>query len=206
MSSRSQAPSDLVELGRVAGAYGIKGWIRVHPYSTDSDTLLQAKVWWIKAPAPVVAAGALSSAVPSFTQVQVSHSRIHGGHIVAVLASVADRTAAEALKGYTVWVSRSDFASTEPDEYYWVDLIGCRVYGENNQGDAAVIGQVTDVMDNGAHGILRVARAVVDPDGTLVMQYDHKGRPVEVLIPFVAAHVHTIDLEQRQLFSNWPID
>lgn len=201
VSSGPHAPEDLVELGRVSGAYGIQGWIRVHPYSTDSSTLTDVAFWWLKAPAPVSGAGVWSSP----KRVKVQNSRVHGSAIVARLDTISDRNQAETLKGLTVWVSRADFPPLEHEEYYWVDLIGCHLYGDAD-GQPALIGEVVGVMDNGAHGVLRVARATLADDGVLVFQNDAKGRPVEVLVPFVAAHVHTVDLKNKQLHSNWPVD
>lgn len=199
--SSSEAPEDLVELGRISGAYGIKGWVRIRPYSSDSDTLLTVRQWWLKPPAPRPEAGGFASA----RLVKVANSRVHGDVVVARLDSMDDRDQAEALKGCTVWVSRADFPPLETNEYYWVDLVGCRLYGDDN-GQSVLIGEVAGVMDNGAHGILRVARGRAAADGQIEYLVDAKGRRLESLVPFVAAHVHTVDLDNKQLFSNWPID
>lgn len=200
-SSNSDAPKDLVELGRIVGAYGIQGWIRIHSYSSDSSTLLNARHWWLKPPVSKVEAGGF--ALPR--QVAVTHSRVHSDAIVAKLADIPDRTQAEALKAGTVWVSRAEFSHLEPDEYYWVDLVGCRLYGDDD-GQQVLLGQVAGVLDNGAHGVLRVERATEGVDGQLEFQNDAKGRRRETLVPFVSAHVHTVDLENKQLLSNWPLE
>lgn len=201
VASTRKAPHDLVELGRIVGAYGIQGWVRVRPYSSESNTLLDVSVWWLQPPTAGSGSGTASTRRP----VAVVSSRVHSDAIVARLQDVPDRTHAETLKGWTVWVSRADFVTLDADEYYWVDLIGCRVYGDAD-GRQALIGQVISVMDNGAHGVLHVARALETTDGMLEFQHDLKGRPVEVLVPFVAAHVHTVDLENKRLDSNWPVD
>src|SRR3546814_10601219 len=71
---------------------------------------------------------------------------------------------------------------------------------------SALIGQVLDVIDNGAHAVLRVARAELDAEGNLVFLQTDKGKSIEVLVPFVAAHVHTVDLAEQRLDSNWPVE
>lgn len=195
------APEDLVELGRIVSAYGVRGWIKIQPHSSDARTLLMADVWWLRAPVPPGKTGALSSPAPA----RVLASRPHGATVVAQLDIVLDRDRAETLKGHTVWVSRSKFPDAEDDEYYWVDLIGCLLYGEH-EGQPALIGQVAEVIDNGAHGILRVARATQKSDGNLVFMKNDKGRDEEVLVPFVSAHVHTVDLAAKRLDSNWPVE
>ncbi|MCC2595326.1 ribosome maturation factor RimM [Pusillimonas sp. MFBS29] len=197
----SKTPADLVELGRIVSAYGVRGWIKVQPHASNSQVLLAAKTWWLKAPAPKEGLGAL----PLAAAAQVVASRPHGSTVVAQLESVTDRDVAEAMKGHTVWVPRTDFPPADDDEYYWVDLIGCRLFGERD-GASRLIGQVVDVLDNGAHAVLKVARAELSAEDELVFLQTAKGKPLEVLVPFVAAHVHTVDLDARRLDSNWPVE
>ena len=40
-------PTDAVLLGHISGAFGIKGWIKVHPYSGQADALLHTQKWWL---------------------------------------------------------------------------------------------------------------------------------------------------------------
>lgn len=201
VSSDGAVPDDLIELGRISGAYGIQGWVRVRPYASESSTLLDVADWWLRP--PQAASG--TSRKTTVRRAVVTGSRMQGAAIVARFADVPDRTLAEGLKGWTVWVSRANFAPLETDEYYWTDLVGCRLYGDD-AGQQKLIGQVTSVADNGAHGVLHVARAVEDASGELEFQLDSKGRHVEVLVPFVAAHVHTVDLQNKRLLSDWPVD
>ena len=195
-------PDDLVEVGRIAAAYGVKGWVKVLPYSAHADALLAARQWWLKAPVPPGKTGAFSR--PQLSRVVMS--KRHGATVVAHLAAIPDRDRAEAHKGYAILVPRSSFPKADPDEYYWVDLVGCRLNGVDDDGNAVLIGKVSSVTDNGAHAVLHVARATDDGKGGLVPVLNDKGRPVEVLVPFVLAHVHTVDLPNKRLDSNWPVD
>lgn len=195
------APDDLVELGRVTGAYGLRGWIKIQPHAAGSSALLKAREWWLRSPVPPGKPAAGATVRP----VKVLKSRTQGSTIVGGLEGVDDRTQAEAYRGCTVWVSRSAFPSTEDDEYYWVDLIGCTLYGEQD-GQSILLGVVDDVMDNGVHAILRVKRQTLNEQGQAVPLLDEKGRHQESLVPFVAAHVHTVDLPGKRLDSNWPAE
>ena len=194
-------PDDLVELGRVAGAYGIRGWVKIQPHAAGSATLLKARTWWLRRS---VAPTQAPEAAPA-TAFDVLNSRTQGSTIVGSLQGIPDRTQAEKLRGCTVWVSRAAFPATQDDEYYWVDLIGCTLYGEH-EGRSVVLGVVDDVMDNGAHSVLQVKRHTLDEHGAVQPLLDEKGRQQETLVPFVAAHVHTVDLKNRRLDSNWPVD
>lgn len=201
-SQDAGVPDDLVELGWIVSAYGIKGWVKIQPHSAQSEALLGAGTWWLRASAtPLGKAGALLRPMPA----KVIAARHHGANVVAQLDVAADRDAAEKLKGHSVWVPRASFPAAGEDEYYWVDLIGCRLYGEQD-GQPTLIGQVVEVIDNGAHAVLRVARGQPGPTGDLDLLRDAKGRTVDVLVPFVSAHVHTVDIAGKRLDSNWPAE
>jgi 16S rRNA processing protein RimM len=170
-------PADAVEVGRVLGAWGIKGWIKVLPFATDPQALFSTKRWFLRPPdGPGVAPPPL---------LRLTESRQQGDFVVAGAQEVPDRNAAEALRGARVFVARSSFPTAGADEYYWVDLIGCTV--SNREGVA--LGTVADLIDTGAHSVLRV----VSGDD-------------ERLIPFVAAYIDTVDLPTRSITVDWGLD
>ncbi len=175
-------PEDLVLVGYISGAYGLNGWVRVRPYSADADALLNAKTWWLDK--------------PEFRDVAMMQSKIHSGDVVAQLMGVAGRDAAEALKGAAIQIPRSHFPALSDNEFYWVDLIGLEV--ENLQG--VHLGQVSDMMDNGAHPILRVAVPQATDAGE-----DVKAAP-ELLIPFVEQFVITVDRTAKKITVDWGLD
>jgi|TARA_R110000851_G_scaffold295568_1_gene450491 16S rRNA processing protein RimM len=212
------APHDLIELGRIVSAYGVKGWVKIQPHSAQADVLLSTSTWWLKAPVPRGKQGAFSRRaggtgsvrnaqdnMPEGMMYRVQASRFHTDSVVAQLESVNDRDQAEAMKGYTVWAPRSAFPAPDDDEYYWIDLIGCRLYGEQDT-ETVLLGEILEVIDNGVHGVLRVARACETESGALERLLNEKGRPQEVLVPFVQAHVYKVDLKNKSLYSNWPTD
>jgi 16S rRNA processing protein RimM len=170
-------PADAVEVGRVIGAWGIKGWFKVLPFAADPQALFSTKRWYLRPPeGPGLAPPPL---------LRVTHSREHGGMVVAGAQEVVDRQAAEALKGARVFVARSSFPTAGSDEYYWVDLIGCAVV--NREGVA--LGSVVDLIDTGAHSVLRVGQG-----------------EDERLIPFVAAYIDDVDLAGRRISVDWGLD
>lgn len=193
------APDDLVVVGHVTGAYGIQGWIRVRPYSSEADALLNAKTWWLE-----------KTGQPK-QDVDVMQSKGHSGDIVARLTGVADRNAAEAMKGTVVSISRKHFPALDDNEFYWVDLIGSAV--ENLQGEQ--LGVVSDMMDNGAHPILKVTApaqetAVLPEDA--VEAKPRKGAreksvaAPEMLIPFVDQFVKTVLPKDKKIVVDWGKD
>ena len=202
-TSHSGVPGDLVELGRIVSAYGVRGWVKIQPFSPEADVLREAKKWWLSRPVPPGSQGVASSVPYS---VAVERIRSQGSDLVAQLVDLTDRDQAEALKGCVISVSRALFPATDSDEVYWVDLIGCQVYGVDENGQPILIGEVSEVLDNGAHGVLKVAILRPDSAGVLAPVLDSKGRPTDTLIPYVAAHIHAVDLSGRRITSDWPAD
>ena len=194
-------PQDLVELGRVSSAYGVRGWVKIQPHAAGSAALLKSRTWWLRRAVVPARAG---EPQPAWS-VRVAKSRTQGSTIVANFEGLTDRNEAEKLRGCTVWVSRAQFPPVEEGEYYWIDLIGCLIYGEQD-GSSVLMGAVENVMDNGVHAVLQVQRLHLDEQGEHRPLLDAKGRPIQALVPFVEAHVHTVDLDTRRLDSNWPVD
>jgi 16S rRNA processing protein RimM len=175
----AELPADAIEVGRIADAWGIKGWFKVLPHSAQPEALFSSKRWFLQAPGD-------SSQV---FRLPVREAKEHSDCIVAASAEVPDRTAAEALRGARVFVPRSSFPTPGDDEYYWVDLIGLSVV--NREGVA--LGTVRELMANG-------------PQTTLVLAAEQDGKAVERLIPFVAAFVDSVDLSGRLITVDWQAD
>jgi 16S rRNA processing protein RimM len=185
-------PEDAIEVGRIIDAWGVKGWIKIHPFAADPQALFSTRRWFLKPPEaqgpkrPAPAAGA----IPSFLKIsQVKH---HGDGVVALPVDVTDRTGAEALRGARVFVSRASFPTAEPDEYYWVDLIGMSVV--NLQGEA--LGTVVSLLDTGPHSVLRIAPPGADPNDEAAQR----------LVPFVAAYVSDVSLADKRITVDWGLD
>lgn len=172
-------PGDLTQVGYVSGPFGITGSIRVTPFSTDADALLNVKTWWLDK--------------PSLGAVKVRTAKMHGGDVVAQLAGLVGRDASEALKGAAVSIPRSQFPALPAEEYYWSDLIGLDVV--NLEGEA--LGAVTDMMHNGAQSILRITPLPVEAS-------DEKQS--ERLIPYVDQFVKTVDLAGKKITVDWGLD
>ncbi len=176
-------PGDAVEVGRIVDAYGVKGWIKIQPFSTDPQALFSSRRWFL-APPDEPRPEAARASWPAL--LKITAAREHGDCVVAAAQEVGDRTAAEALRGGRIFVSRASFPSADPDEFYWVDLIGLAVI--NRRGE--VLGTVAGLIDTGPHSVLRVTTEGAD----------------ERLIPFVAAYVDDVDLQQRRITVDWGLD
>ncbi|MEX8192042.1 ribosome maturation factor RimM [Comamonas guangdongensis] len=176
-------PADAVEVGRIADAWGIKGWFKVQAFSSAPEALFAAKDWFLQ-PAEKGAKHFSGTVL-----LPVKQARFHSDTIVATSPEVADRNAAEALRGARVFVAREHFPKTEDGEYYWVDLMGLAVLNREGQ----TLGTVRDLMATG-------------PQTVLVVGYEQDGKEQERLIPFVDAYVDKVDLAAKTIVADWQLD
>ena len=129
-------------LGRIVGAHGVRGIVRVQSHTADPDDL--------------TAYGALSDAAGNrrFDLSVTGHVK---GLLLARIEGVDERNAAEALRGTELHIARAALPPAEGEEYYHVDLLGLRA--ENAKGDA--LGRVSAIHDHGAGPIVEIQ----PPDG-----------------------------------------
>ena len=179
----AELPADAVEVGRIADAWGIKGWFKVLPHSASPEALFSSRRWYLLPPerGPKAFSGPVL--------LRVREAREHSDSVVASAQEIDDRTAAEALKGARVLVARSSFPTPQEGEYYWVDLLGLQVV--NREGLA--LGTVKELLSTG-------------PQTVLVIEYEAQGQPAERMIPFVSAYVDTVDLAGKRIIVDWQPD
>ena len=178
----AELPADAIEVGRIADAWGIKGWFKVLPHSADPQALFSSRRWYLQAPAGVLPQGSRAPR-PLPALLRVVQAREHGDGVIATVQDIDDRDAAQALAGARVFVPRASFPTPDEGEFYWVDLIDLAVV---NRGGVA-LGQVTGLIETGPHCVLRVQ----EPGGH------------ERLIPFVSAYVDAVDLPGRRIAVDW---
>ena len=182
-------PDDAIEVGRILGAWGLKGWVKIQPFASDPQALFSSRRWFIKPPEEGAVKRPLpAKALPTF--LKITEAKDHGDVVVALAQGVADRDGAEALRGTRVFVARSSFPTPEADEFYWIDLIGLDVI--NRQGER--LGAVAGLIDTGPHSVLRVAPTPGAP------------QTEERLIPFVGAYIDDVSLVERRITVDWGLD
>jgi len=176
-------PADALEVGRIGEAWGLQGWFKVHAYADPPEALKAARQWHLQAPegpTPV------PLRVPPL--LEITRVREHGDGLVALAQGIADRSAAEPLRGARVFVSRSRFPEAATDEFYWADLIGCSVFDRSG----VELGTVVGLYDTGPHSVLRIQPTTADA--------------AERLIPFVSAYVDSVDVAARRIGVDWGAD
>ena len=174
----------MIVLGRIAAPYGVQGWLRVHVFGEDPQVLAALPNWWL---------GRDPQDNDGWRGIGLQTLREQGGSVVAQLAGVADRTAAERLKGLYIGAPREVLPATGDDEFYWGDLVGLSVV--NEQGE--MLGKVSGLLESGAHDVLVVQDAGAgSPDG----------EAKERLLPFVAKVIRQVDVAGGTIRVDWGAD
>ncbi len=179
----AELPADAIEVGRIADAWGIKGWFKVLAYSASPEALFSSKRWYLQPSER----GAKTFSGTGLLRVR--EAKEHSDTVVANAQDVDDRDAAEALRGARIFVPRSSFPTAATDEFYWVDLMGLAVV--NREGVA--LGDVKELLSTG-------------PQTVLVLGYTEGDQALERMIPFVAAFVDDVDLAARRITVDWQPD
>jgi 16S rRNA processing protein RimM len=162
-------PDDLVVMGQVIAPFGIKGWLRIRSFTDEINALADYSYWWLQ-----LASG--------WKMYGLADSNVGNKGMTALLVGVADRSAAEILRGVQIAVSRSALPQLAEDEFYWADLIGFSVETPQH----AKLGVLESLLETGAADVLVV-----------------KGE-AEHLIP--AALLVEVDLESKRITVDWGLD
>lgn len=131
---------DRVELGRINGAWGTAGWVKVFSLTDPPENIFDYQPW-------------RTAGSPGLLHVR--QWRRQGPRLVARLEEVATREQAEALRGTPLSIDRGELPGAGHGSYYWHDLIGLAVY--NRCGE--LLGEVSGMLDAGAHDVLEIRRS-----------------------------------------------
>lgn len=159
----------LIELGKVVGVWGLKGWIKLHSYSRNRADIAHYQNWWLKSK---------QSDEPKLFEQLVC--REQGQGVVAQLKGVDDRDQALALNGHMILIQETDLPVLPENEFYWQQLIGLLVFNSEQE-----IGRIESILETGANDVLVVKRkqmsdALIPYIGEVVKTVDLKAGTMQV--------------------------
>ncbi len=156
-----------VILGRVAGLFGVKGWVKVHSYTDPRAAILDYPDWILDADG-------------RREPIKLVEGKQHGKSVIARLAGVDDRDRAATLVGKEICVEREDLPDTGQGEYYWSDLEGLVVVNRSGRQ----LGKLAYMLATGAHDVMVVKgeREILIPfvRDTVAKDVDLAARMIEV--------------------------
>jgi 16S rRNA processing protein RimM len=132
----SRHDGDLICVGHILGAQGVKGWVRVFSNTSPRENIVSYSPWFVER-------GLRCDAV-------AVSGRLQGKNVLARLEGIEDRGQAEELTGCKIFINPQQLPEPEEGEYYWSDLIGLQV--ESLQGEP--LGVVASILETGADDVL----------------------------------------------------
>lgn len=156
----------MVVMGRVSIPFGVKGWIKIQPFSEMDDTLADYGEWHILCQGQWVAYA-------------VREVKLHGKGLIANFVGVDERDAAFVLRGREIAVPRISLPPAPANQYYWSDLIGLDVVNTH----AHPLGTVEKLLEAGAHDVLVVQaerERLIPFVGQIVLEVDLAARRIVV--------------------------
>jgi 16S rRNA processing protein RimM len=157
-------------VAQIGPAHGTRGEVRLKSFTAD--------------PMAVKDYGALETEDGTAT-FRIEALRPAKSYLVAQLAGIRDRTAAERLANLRLFVPRERLPAPEADEFYHADLIGLAAV----TSDGRALGTVVAIHDFGAGDILEVRQ---------------EGRRNTVMLPFTTATVPVVDVAGRRIVIDPP--
>jgi 16S rRNA processing protein RimM len=158
---------DLINVGKISGVFGVKGWVKVFSYTEPRGNILSYKHWLLKK-------GSQDKSVKAIA------GQLQGKGVVAQIEGVTDRDQALVMMGWDVYITHEQLPALAKGEYYWADLVGLDV--ENLEGFQ--LGKVDSLFETGANDILLVKgereRALPFIKGQTVISIDLDGRKIVV--------------------------
>jgi 16S rRNA processing protein RimM len=178
-----------VALAEVARPHGIRGELRLKVYNPDSDLLSQKPAIRLRRPGrqPEQATLTTARAVP--------------GALLVRLRGIDSREKAEALRGVQVEVERHHLETpNDDDEFYVVDLIGCRALVDGEE-----LGEVVDVVAYPTCEVLVIERAAAtlpEPEeaeeGARPRRRGRRRRP-RIEVPMQGSYVGRVDTDEKTI-------
>ncbi|MGZ5089130.1 MAG: ribosome maturation factor RimM [Usitatibacter sp.] len=146
--------SQLVVMGRIVGAFGIQGWLKVKPFTESPEGLGDFSRW-------------LVGTAGAWREMALDDFEVHSKGPVAKLAGCDDREGAEGLRGSDVAVTRAELGEPDEGTLYWVDLVGLDVVNE----EGARLGTVEALFETGETSVMVVCDAAAERMIPFVGQY-----------------------------------
>ncbi len=129
-----------LEVGKIVGTHGIRGAVRVQPWSDSGDFLVNFKRFYLDSEGKSV----------------ITAERIQPGNSIVIIKikDVESIEAAEKLRGSLIYINRDDVRLPE-GRYFINDLLGCEV---TDADSGAILGKITDVSATGANDVWHITK------------------------------------------------
>lgn len=153
--------NDIIEIGKVVNTHALKGEIKIQPWCDSPEVFNELDYIRI-----------------GEVEYEIERTRVHKNFVIAKLFDVDSIESAETLKNLVVTVERDELGQLPEGVYYICDLLGCKVFEENEK----YLGKVEDVIKTGSNDVYSLCDT-------------KSGKPL--LIPVLPEVVLSVDINEK---------
>ena len=128
---------EFLEIGKVVGTHGVRGMVRIQPWSDDGEFLTKFKSFYLDC---------------GKTKIQMGKITPHGNIVIATIKGVDSIEQAEKLRGQVLYIKRDD-AQLPEGRYFVSEIIGSNVFDADTN---VLLGTLTDVSPTGANDVWHI--------------------------------------------------
>ena len=129
---------DVVIMGKIVGPHGIKGWLKVHPFTEEIGTLSEYPQWLV------------SEDEKHWASYKVEKTIIKDKTLLVKLSGIHDRNGSESVNKNMIGILKEELPKLDSDTYYWSDLIGLDVQNEAGY----YFGTIKTMMETGSNDVM----------------------------------------------------
>jgi len=164
----TKVDDDFIEMGKISGHFGVKGWLKVYSYSEPMEQILNYKKWFLQKN-------------KQWQVYNIEQGRRQGKTVVVKLAGFDSNEQAAVLIGQKIAIQHQQLPKKSKQDYYWVELIGLDVYNQDN----IYFGQVKRLFETGSNDVMEVetaeeSRLIPYIEDQVIQQIDLKKNRIEV--------------------------
>ena len=200
MGQNCGSTEELVVVGKIGSPFGVKGWLRVNSFTDPQSNIWDFDSWFLLKNDQLnhfSNNNLINNAkyISNYNDINIANNNIYilsrfkesRNKFLVLFKDIIDRTQASKLTNKSIAIKRSDLPKLTTGQYYWVDLIGAKVYNSSN----VLLGCLDHVFATAAHDIM------------VIKNFEN----IEYLIPYSLSDiVAKIDLENRIIIVNWKVD
>lgn len=157
---------EYLEIGQIVNTSGLKGFLKVIPLTDDITRFEDLKTVYIQEKKDLV----------EFKIQDVKYSK---NMVLLKLEGIDDIGEAEKFKNFYIKINRKDAVQLEEDSYFIVDIIGCKVFTDENE----FLGKVIDVFQTGSNDVYTVKN----------------NEDKEILLPAIEDVIKDIDIANKKI-------
>ncbi len=178
-------PDHLLVVGRIAGVYGIKGWVKIDSSTQPKENIFGYQPWYVPGKNGKQA-------------LKIDEYRAHGKGYVGHIVGVDDRDIAQGWCRKDICIEKSQLPDLVDDEWYWHQLEYMKVYSVgvalDVPGQRVLLGEVSGVMETGSNDVLVLKSCPGSIDDR------------ERMVPWLDEFLHNIDIDQKEIEVIWDPD